>query len=94
MTVKKKALIGSIFISLGAAIVLFATSPAIAQSFNLDFGEGGSSTARIVQPVILLTVISLAPSILVAVTSFAWIVIVLSSCVQHWEWVHCRIPSW
>lgn len=78
MTVKKKALIGSIFISLGAAIVLFATSPAIAQSFNLDFGEGGSSTARIVQLVILLTVISLAPSILVMVTSFARIVIVLS----------------
>ena len=78
MTVNKKALIGSIFVSLGAAIVLFATNPAIAQSVNLDFGEGGSSTARIVQLVVLLTVISLAPSILVMVTSFARIVIVLS----------------
>ena len=58
--------------------MLFAANPTIAQSFNLDFGEGGSSTARIVQLVVLLTVISLAPSILVMVTSFARIVIVLS----------------
>ena len=78
MTFNKKAVNGSISVSLGAAIVLFATGPAIAQSFNLDFGEGGSSTARIVQLVVLLTVISLAPSILVMVTSFARIVIVLS----------------
>ena len=78
MTFNKKAEIGSISVSLGAAIVLFAASPTIAQSFNLDFGEGGSSTARIVQLVVLLTVISLAPSILVMVTSFARIVIVLS----------------
>ena len=78
MTVNKKALIGSMFVSLGTAIVLFAANPTIAQSFNLDFGEGGSSTARIVQLVVLLTVISLAPSILVMVTSFARIVIVLS----------------
>ncbi len=78
MTFNKKAVIGSISVSLGAAIVLFAASSTIAQSFNLDFGEGGSSTARIVQLVVLLTVISLAPSILVMVTSFARIVIVLS----------------
>ncbi|MEC8199449.1 MAG: flagellar type III secretion system pore protein FliP [Pseudomonadota bacterium] len=78
MTFNKKAVIGSISVSLGAAIVLFAASPTLAQSFNLDFGEGGSSTARIVQLVVLLTVISLAPSILVMVTSFARIVIVLS----------------
>ena len=78
MTFNKKAVIGSISLSLGAAILLFAASPTIAQSFNLDFGEGGSSTARIVQLVVLLTVISLAPSILVMVTSFARIVIVLS----------------
>ena len=78
MTFNKNAVTGSISVSLGAAIVLFAASPTIAQSFNLDFGEGGSSTARIVQLVVLLTVISLAPSILVMVTSFARIVIVLS----------------
>lgn len=78
MIFNKRAVIRSISVSLGAAIVLFAASPTLAQSFNLDFGEGGSSTARIVQLVVLLTVISLAPSILVMVTSFARIVIVLS----------------
>lgn len=54
------------------------TQPAAAQSINLDFGDGGSSTARIVQLVVLLTVVTLAPSILLMVTSFARIVIVLS----------------
>ncbi|MEE2688372.1 MAG: flagellar type III secretion system pore protein FliP [Pseudomonadota bacterium] len=51
---------------------------ASAQSINLEFGEGGSATARIVQLVVLLTVVTLAPSILLMVTSFARIVIVLS----------------
>ena len=51
---------------------------ATAQSVNLDFGEGGSATARIVQLVVLLTVVTLAPSILLMVTSFTRIVIVLS----------------
>src|SRR3546814_6401801 len=42
------------------------------------FGDGGSATGRIVQLVVLLTVITLAPSILVIVTSFVRIVVVLS----------------
>ncbi len=49
-----------------------------AQSLSLDMGSGGSATARVVQMVILLTVLSLAPSILVMVTSFMRIIIVLS----------------
>lgn len=54
-------------------------APAAAQSLNLDFGDGGgSSTGRIVQIVVLMTVITLAPSLLVMVTSFVRIVIVLS----------------
>jgi flagellar biosynthetic protein FliP len=63
-----------------AAILLVGavSDPALAQSINLDFGEGGSATARVIQLVALLTVITLAPSILVMVTSFARIVIVLS----------------
>ena len=78
MTLNKIALVGWIFGSVGAAYLLMGSTPAFAQSVNLDFGEGGSSTARIVQLVVLLTVITLAPSILVMVTSFARIVIVLS----------------
>src|SRR3546814_8658470 len=50
--------------------LILGTAPALAQSINLDFGDGGSATGRIVQLVVLLTVITLAPSILVMVTSF------------------------
>ncbi len=65
-----------------AALVLpalAAAAPAFGQSINLDLGvEGGSSSSRIIQLVALITVLSLAPSILVMMTSFTRIVIVLS----------------
>jgi flagellar biosynthetic protein FliP len=52
---------------------------AYAQQINMDFGpSGGSATSRIIQLIALITVLSLAPSILVMVTSFTRIVIVLS----------------
>lgn len=54
-----------------------ATGPALAQNISIDFG-GGSLTERIVQLVALMTVLSLAPSILVMVTSFTRTVVVLS----------------
>lgn len=64
------------------ALVLFAvlfSGQAMAQSLNIDFGEGGgSSTARIIQIVALLTVLSIAPSLLMMVTSFTRIAVVLS----------------
>jgi flagellar biosynthetic protein FliP len=60
-------------------IALFAALPAAAQSLTLDLGEaGGSTTGRIVQLMVLLTVLSLAPAILITVTSFTRIIIVLS----------------
>lgn len=51
-----------------------------AQSINIDAGDsgGGTSTARIIQLVLLITVLSLAPSILMMMTSFMRIIIVLS----------------
>jgi len=64
-----------------AAMLLLAAEPAAAQALSLDLGngeEGGSVTGRIIQMIALLTVLSLAPSILVMVTSFTRIVIVLS----------------
>ena len=66
--------------ALAGAAALFAGAalPAAAQTLSLDLGAGGSTTGRIVQLVALLTVLSLAPSILVMVTSFTRIVIVLS----------------
>lgn len=51
---------------------------ACSQSLSLDFGEGGSFTAKLIQFMLLMTVLSLAPSILVMVTSFTRMVVVLS----------------
>jgi len=64
-------------LALGLLVLLFA-EPALAQSVTLDLGEGGSSTGRLVQLLVLLTVLSLAPAILVTVTSFTRIIVVLS----------------
>ena len=63
----------------GLIVSIGFVSPADAQMLSLDLGEGGGdATARIVQLIILITVLSLAPSILVMVTSFTRIVIVLA----------------
>lgn len=69
------------FSALLIAIVaaLTCVMPAAAQTLELDLGEsGGSATARIIQLLGLVTVITLAPSILVMTTCFTRIVIVLS----------------
>lgn len=55
---------------------IFAT-PAFDQSLSLDLGTGGVNQ-RALQLVALLTILSLAPSILVMVTSFTRIVVALS----------------
>ena len=52
--------------------------PASAQDISINFGQGAGLTERVIQLVALLTVLSLAPSILVMVTSFTRIVVVLS----------------
>ena len=57
---------------------LLAPDPAQAQSITVDLGEGGTVTGQIIRLVLLVTVLSLAPSILVMVTSFTRVVIVLS----------------
>jgi flagellar biosynthetic protein FliP len=63
----------------GLVALLLVARPAAAQSITLDLGEGGSSsTGRIVQLMVLITVLSLAPAVLVMVTSFTRIIIVLS----------------
>lgn len=62
------------------AIALIVSGDAAAQTLTLDMGggESGGLTARIVQLVLLTTVLSLAPSILIMMTSFIRIVVVLS----------------
>ncbi len=61
-------------------MTILLASPALAQSVNVDLGKAasGSGAGRLLQLLALLTVISLAPSILIMVTSFTRIVIVLS----------------
>jgi len=64
---------------IAAALALAALpSAAAAQSLSIDLGAGGETTARILQILALMTVLSLAPSILIMVTSFTRIVVVLS----------------
>lgn len=79
--IKKYAKSGSILLGTGlaASLILGVFDPAFAQSLNLDLGDGGGeSTARIVQIVALVTVLSLAPSILIMMTSFIRFMVVLS----------------
>jgi len=61
-----------------ALILAVAASPAAAQDISINLGQGGGLTERVIQLVALLTVLSLAPSILVMMTSFTRIVVVLS----------------
>ena len=79
-------------LALLVALICFAASyfsglgDALAQSITLDLGgseeEGGNGegtvTGRVVQIIAVMTVLSLAPSILIMMTSFTRIVVVLS----------------
>src|ERR1700685_4794147 len=63
-----------------AALLVTATQLA-AQDYSINLGQGaagGGLNARIIQLIALFTVLSLAPSILVMMTSFTRIVVVLS----------------
>ncbi len=64
-------------IALLAGFILIS-GPAMAQSMTLNLGEGGSSASRIVELMAAVTVLSLAPGLLVMVTSFTRIIVVLS----------------
>jgi flagellar biosynthetic protein FliP len=67
----------AIIVALGGLLII--AGPAFAQSLNLDLGAGGGGVSeRALQLIALVTVLSLAPSILVMVTSFTRIVVVLS----------------
>ncbi len=70
------------FVSIGAMLAFLClwNMPALAQNISIDLGSDGSGTVsgRIIQLVILMSVLSLAPSILIMMTSFTRIIIVLS----------------
>jgi flagellar biosynthesis protein FliP len=65
---------------LGLAVLTLTLVPglALAQAINVDLGTGGGLTERVVQLVGLITVLSLAPSIVIMTTSFVRMVVVLS----------------
>ncbi|QCI80289.1 flagellar type III secretion system pore protein FliP [Hankyongella ginsenosidimutans] len=67
----------SVFIATLLGTAMLAV-PALAQSVSLDLGQGGTLSNRVVQLVLLITVLSVAPGILLAVTSFTRIAVVLS----------------
>ncbi|WP_417246687.1 flagellar type III secretion system pore protein FliP [Celeribacter sp.] len=68
----------SIFLSVLALILLLVSEPALAQSMTLDLGADGSLSARSIQLLLLITVLSIAPGIAITLTCFPFIVTVLS----------------
>jgi flagellar biosynthetic protein FliP len=78
MSRRKFLILTSLSTGLFATIFLGFSESAAAQALSLDFGQGGSTTNTIVQLIALITVLSLAPSLLIMVTSFTRIIIVLS----------------
>lgn len=61
-------------------ICLFSGLPfaAAAQEISLSFGDGGSFTARSIQLILLITVLSVAPGLVIMITCFPFLVTVLS----------------
>ena len=67
----------ALVLAVASALILLPES-VIAQDITVDFGDEGTLTERAIQLVGLITVLALAPSILVMVTSFTRIVVILS----------------
>src|SRR5690348_9641101 len=70
-------------VAASVAALLFSATPLAAQDISINLGQGAGATGgglneRVLQMIALLTVLSLAPSILVMMTSFTRIVVVLS----------------
>ncbi len=59
-------------------LLIASGNAANAQELSVNLGEEGSLTGRVIQLILLVTVLSLAPSILIVMTSFTRIVIVFS----------------
>ena len=64
------------FVAIAAAVLI--PPAALAQDISVNFGDNTTLTQRAVQLIGLITLLSLAPSILIMVTSFTRIVVVLS----------------
>ncbi|MGP9811574.1 flagellar type III secretion system pore protein FliP [Rhodopseudomonas sp. NSM] len=68
-----------LFLTVLIAAAAALAAPAYAQDVSINLGGGGTGvTERAIQLIALLTVLSIAPSILIMMTSFTRIVVVLS----------------
>ena len=69
-------------VAVSVAALIVSATPLAAQDISINLGQGaaggGGLNERIIQLIALMTVLSLAPSILVMMTSFTRIVVVLS----------------
>lgn len=60
------------------ALLWLGAGPALAQELSISLGEGGSISARTIQLIALITVLSLAPGLAIMITAFPFIVTVLA----------------
>ncbi|WP_300069116.1 flagellar type III secretion system pore protein FliP [uncultured Ruegeria sp.] len=60
------------------AAVFLSPSLAVAQELTLSLGEGGSISARTIQLILLITVLSLAPGLAIMITCFPFLITVLA----------------
>lgn len=70
-----RALIGTLVL---LALLWLGAGPAAAQDLSISLGEGGSISARTIQLIALITVLSLAPGLAIMITAFPFIVTVLA----------------
>ncbi len=81
MMTSAKRVLKSLPVAMAAGLVFWTCqgTDALAQNITIGLGEGGNGvTERAVQIIALVTILSLAPSILIMVTSFTRIAVVLS----------------
>jgi flagellar biosynthetic protein FliP len=76
--VRRALIISLLSAVVGLAFPAMALAQAAAPALNLNLGTGAGLTERVVQLIGLLTVLSLAPSIVIMTTSFVRIIVVLS----------------
>ncbi len=75
---KHKITLGLLMTSLISFLLILSSQSVFGQELSLNMGEGGTLSGRIVQLLMLMTILSLAPAIIIVVTSFTRIVIVFS----------------
>lgn len=65
-------------LAMSIALLLAAPGVAVAQELTLSLGEGGPFSTRVIQLLVLITLLSLVPGLAVMITCFPFIVTVLS----------------